>query len=635
MDKVCLYPGVSSGGSPRIHLVEPGSAYGMGETSGLEKTASCEHLPEVLQLVESIQAQPDRLYLLNSSLAAQEVSGLNLRGDSFPEKGLCHTPPGWDDIPLWDIDARRKAALHKEEVPGWGKLSWGFPTFYNAHKFRHHRNKDPNRAYGYVLGAFWDPRMKRVILVSELIRSKCEDNGAVDLYDRIAAGEFVDTSMGSKVPFDRCLICGHIARSPATYCEHVKRDARFPYGMRKLLEDGRRCGVANDYPRFFDDSYVLRGAERTAKNMTDLTSMVQGDNAYTQEVYSCSHGSKMASTPTDAEEAVDAIARSASRIFGPEDGPGTVDDQMERVLSGLPALTSKQRAAAKQMLRQKGKRKKLSKNSRAIQASVDRIQVMQETGISKDDARYLDYLIRNRQRTMRAATKTASTKSGEMIKRVESTDDTRVTNHVKTLPSLSKCQLDSLAERPGSRISAAARLGIVLTPREFMYTLLRKGHPKEAQQLWDAKAVFVSKKVDTTKEAEYAPPRFMAAESKSVVDILGPSLLERSFAPGPVRARIMKTAEVPTPALLTEQSSPLLDEVADLYNQYRQGLLNTDLCWQDVEAPVTLATHLTHETKLASAVQDLSNDLLLLAYWPALTIRSATESPAEKATGLS
>ena len=204
MDKYSVLRGRNDSGAPFIHRVEPKSRYGMDESAGLEKTASGEHLPEVIELIESIEPQPGRLYLVNSALGAGEYVGFNLRGDWFTEAGLLNTPEGWDDIPVWDIEARRKAAARTKPVRGWGRLAWGYPTFYNAHKFRHHVNKDPNRAYGYVLGAFWDPRMHRVIIVSELIRSYCERLGALDLYQRIEAGDFPDTSMGARVPYDRC-----------------------------------------------------------------------------------------------------------------------------------------------------------------------------------------------------------------------------------------------------------------------------------------------------------------------------------------------------------------------------------------------------------------------------------------------
>lgn len=217
MDKYFQLHGKTAEGRPLIHLFEPGSGYGLEASAGLEKCASGEHLPEVLELVNSIKAEPGRLYLVNSALGAGEWVGFNLRGDWFTERGLVHEPRGWKDIPVWDVDARRRAAAQTEHASPHGELAWGYPTFYNASRYQHHANKEPDKARGFILGAFWDPRMHRVVLVSELVRARCEQFGGADVYDRIARGEFCDTSMGAKVPDDRCFPAGTLVRTAKGY----------------------------------------------------------------------------------------------------------------------------------------------------------------------------------------------------------------------------------------------------------------------------------------------------------------------------------------------------------------------------------------------------------------------------------
>ena len=282
MIKRAVYPGTTEYGRPWVHLVAPGG-YGANE---IVKTAGVdEHLPGVQELLSSLKPKGDCLYLVNASLVAGEYTGFNTRGDWFTEAGLRHTPPGWDRIPVTDISRRREAALYTENVhhggKNWGQVCWGYPTWMNAHRFRHHINTSPDHAYGYVLGAFWDDRMKRVILVSELLRSLCEQKGALDTYLRIERGEYPDTSMGARVPFDRCSICNHYARNPQEYCEHVNN--RNPaFGMRKILPSGKRCGVYNDLPRGFDDSFVFRGAEVAATVLADVTHRVRGTKDYTR-----------------------------------------------------------------------------------------------------------------------------------------------------------------------------------------------------------------------------------------------------------------------------------------------------------------------------------------------------------------
>ena len=62
MEKRALYRGSQDNGFPNVHLIEPGSSYGLGETADLCKTASGEHLPDVTELVESLKPQSDRSF---------------------------------------------------------------------------------------------------------------------------------------------------------------------------------------------------------------------------------------------------------------------------------------------------------------------------------------------------------------------------------------------------------------------------------------------------------------------------------------------------------------------------------------------------------------------------------------------
>jgi hypothetical protein len=50
----------------------------------------------------------------------------------------------------------------------------------------------------------------------------------------------------------------------ADYCEHAKKQ------MNKILPDGRKVFVYNDYPKFFDISFVFIGADKTAKVMMKI-----------------------------------------------------------------------------------------------------------------------------------------------------------------------------------------------------------------------------------------------------------------------------------------------------------------------------------------------------------------------------
>ncbi len=233
----------------------------LGESAGeyLEKTASITFKPSNLhptiqRLIKdgTINKSEKGLYVLVSALGAAEYWGSNVNGDAFPEKALIHSPSGWNDLPV---------SRMKDVAKDW---AYGYPTFMNAYPYKHHVNKDPSRAFGHVVLAVWNPKMFRVELVVYLDKALCKKHSAEDVYERIENGEFPDVSMGCKVPYDRCSICDHKSKTQKDYCYHAK------YEMNKIYPDGRKVCVINDFPRFFDISFVFIGADKSAKMLAKL-----------------------------------------------------------------------------------------------------------------------------------------------------------------------------------------------------------------------------------------------------------------------------------------------------------------------------------------------------------------------------
>lgn len=185
------------------------------------------------------------VYVLVNALGAGEFYGSNINADYFP----------WDQI------------SHEGE-------DFGYRTFLRAHAFQHHRNKDPERAFGVPKLSLVNPRMRRVELVIELNRDKARAEGADSILARIDAGEFPDVSMGCKVPFDVCSICSNKSKTRDDYCEHMRPppELRHKYGPNRILDDGSKIYVVNIRPRYFDISFVFIGADRCAKTMAKLAS---------------------------------------------------------------------------------------------------------------------------------------------------------------------------------------------------------------------------------------------------------------------------------------------------------------------------------------------------------------------------
>ena len=171
-------------------------------------------------LPSDIKYDPDFVYMIVRAVSSGEYYGDNKNGDFFPEK----------------------------------ELKNNYTTFLTAHVFKNHENKDVKNAIGDVLRSKYDDKMKQVEL---LIR--VDKRIAPAVARGIEKGYMTDVSMGCRVDYSICSICGNKAKTQSQYCEHIK------YMRRKILEDGRKVYEININPKFHDISIVLNGAEKVAK----------------------------------------------------------------------------------------------------------------------------------------------------------------------------------------------------------------------------------------------------------------------------------------------------------------------------------------------------------------------------------
>jgi hypothetical protein len=186
----------------------------------LIKTAAISS--ELQYAINELRPKEKKAYILVNALGAGEYWGSNKNGDYFPED-----------------------SLHK-----YAK------TFEAGHAFKHHVNKDPSKACGKVVFAHFNDDMHRVELLIEVDKDK-----APDIIERLEKNANVPVSMGCRVPYDVCSICGNKAAKKAEYCEHITRQ------LNKVAEDGSKAYMINTRPRFFDISFVRVPADRTAYTM--------------------------------------------------------------------------------------------------------------------------------------------------------------------------------------------------------------------------------------------------------------------------------------------------------------------------------------------------------------------------------
>lgn len=202
------------------------------------KTAS-----EASDFIKSVEPQPGKSIVLVLALGAYETYDLNRNGDGFnefpyrpgfqPSCGCCKGDGAW-------VTQEEVLPNHYKSFEQFGKV------------YKHHVNKDPNKSFGDIIKAFWNPFMHRVELLVGL-----DNKLAPDLAQRIADGEYPAVSMGCRIKYDVCTICGHKAATRKQYCDHLK------FGLRQVHTSGLRAGALNPSPKFFDISFVVKPADQT------------------------------------------------------------------------------------------------------------------------------------------------------------------------------------------------------------------------------------------------------------------------------------------------------------------------------------------------------------------------------------
>ena len=185
---------------------------------------------DAVRYFEKLDKIPGKTLILVLAMGASEYWGCNRRGDYWPEKPI----PG---------------LVEPEET-----LLAKYKTFETTAKiYLHHVNYDPAKSIGDVVKAFYNYDMHRV----ELILAVDNEKGREQV-EALKQNKFLPVSMGAKVKYDVCSICGHISKTVAEYCDHARNM------MNKVFPDGKKVYVINCDPTFKDISIVRRPADPTA-----------------------------------------------------------------------------------------------------------------------------------------------------------------------------------------------------------------------------------------------------------------------------------------------------------------------------------------------------------------------------------
>lgn len=613
MLKVSFYPGETDYG----HSVVP--LFHKATDPYFEKVAAAHLLPEVVRYIETLRPSQDACYNLVNAMGAGEFFGSNINGDYFTEESLIHRPDDWTGNPLID----------KIKAKDW---AYGFPTFYYAHPFAHHRNKDASRAFGEVELAVWNDRMKRVELVTRVDKDKCQQFGGIQVWDKLVAGMYPDVSMGCKVPFDTCSICldwkmyreamdtfmpgkhkspgeailhwhktKHKIRglsiTRADYCDHAKKS------MNKILPDGRKVWVFNDFPKFFDISFVFIGADRTAKTMMKIASA--------DSFWDVGSSVELAEKLGYAEEKTSEVDKTAliERLvrLGATDVPNTPrlvmrqrsPQELAELQNSVTGFFQKYEDPAKKWVGKKleaipeGKIRKglqaganmLIENpetipmqpipvpglspaylaaKKGLEKAIDRFSPLPKTASVGDEVLKVAFL-----------GKDAKSKRGEIVKDIipSQFSGKAIPALTATEPDLPKDILDTLGKVPvETALSTTGGMGIVLRPREFQrVVLVSVGKGGLADELESHGTIFPES--DESVPMGLGPGHFLGPLAR----LLMPFFSQRSALAPAVEKRIIVIAGGPTgkeKKATSSHSSELLRKIGAAYNSYRGQLMD-------------------------------------------------------------
>lgn len=122
----------------------------------------------------------------------------------------------------------------------------------NAKFFRDHKNdlkKDPH--FGHPVASYHNDDMDRIELVIAAHKKT-----AADFIHTVASGDDAAFSMGADLAFDRCKVCGHLAKTAKQHCEHLRRP-----NVGRVLANGKVCGCDNPNPHYMDISGIGAGGK--------------------------------------------------------------------------------------------------------------------------------------------------------------------------------------------------------------------------------------------------------------------------------------------------------------------------------------------------------------------------------------
>jgi hypothetical protein len=205
----------------------------------------------------------NRVAPLNPEFSFYRVMGLhgddpNTNGDIF--KWGSRNDPSEPELLREMVDSSGKKLA--------GAKKYVYQTFVGKGNYKDHNNSKVADAVGIILDAEPNHKVKGIELLVAVDKSKDPM-----LVRGIDAGYISDVSMGARVAYSLCTICGNVAHNELEYDSHVKDWKGQMYsgsdtGWKNVLAAEDNRGV-----EFIEESWVTVGADTKAKHLEKIAAL--------------------------------------------------------------------------------------------------------------------------------------------------------------------------------------------------------------------------------------------------------------------------------------------------------------------------------------------------------------------------
>lgn len=213
-------------------------------------------------------------YVMAMEKVAKRSNKLHSIGSYDPEFHYYRVISVHGNVPNDNGDMFRWGSIDNPEEPELMRFEQGlgryvYQTFIGRGNFKNHQNNDVSLAVGINLDVVANQEGK---FIENLLA--VDANKDPELVRSIDKGYINSVSMGARVAYSICSLCGHIAHNEDEYCDHIRNNKGGRIyaegGFKDVYEDNRGTN-------FIELSWVTVPADRDALLLEKIASHVDED----------------------------------------------------------------------------------------------------------------------------------------------------------------------------------------------------------------------------------------------------------------------------------------------------------------------------------------------------------------------